>query len=99
MKAYILDAYRKGAALRLGDMPEPAVGPDDVLIRIHAAALNVLDTKIRSGEFKALLPYKPPLVLGHDLAGVVTRVGGNVTGFAVGDEGPRRFLGTTSGAY
>lgn len=86
MKAYILDAYRKGAALRLGDMPEPAVGPDDVLIRIHAAALNVLDTKIRSGEFKALLPYKPPLVLGHDLAGVVTRVGGNVTGFAVGDE-------------
>ncbi|KQT65966.1 MULTISPECIES: NADP-dependent oxidoreductase [unclassified Aureimonas] len=85
MKAYFLDAYRKGAALRLGDMPEPAVGPDDVLIEIHAAGLNVLDSKIRSGEFKLLLPYKPPFVLGHDLAGIVTRVGANVRRFQVGD--------------
>ena len=85
MKAYVLDAYRKGAALRLGDVPDPVVGPDDVLIEIHAAGLNPLDTKIRNGEFKPILPYKPPFVLGHDLAGIVTRVGDNVKRFKVGD--------------
>lgn len=85
MKAYILDAYGKSNMLRLGEMPEPAVSPDDVLIDIHAAGLNMIDSKIRSGEFKLLLPYKPPFVLGADLAGVVSRVGANVTRFAVGD--------------
>ena len=85
MKAYILDAYRKGAALRLGEVADPVVGPDDVLIEIHAAGLNPLDTKIRNGAFKPLLPYKPPFVLGHDLAGIVTRVGGDVKRFKVGD--------------
>lgn len=85
MKAYILDAYGKGNSLRLGDVPDPVVGPDDVLIEIHATGLNVIDLKLRDGEFKQILPYKPPFILGADLAGIVTRVGGNVTRFAVGD--------------
>jgi NADPH:quinone reductase-like Zn-dependent oxidoreductase len=46
----------------------------------------MLDAKIRDGEFKLILPYKAPFVLGHDLAGVVIRVGPSVTRFAVGDE-------------
>ncbi len=85
MKAYILDAYGKGHQLRLGEMPDPVVGPDDVLIEIHAAGLNVIDSKIRNGEFKLIMPYTLPLVLGADLAGIVKRVGANVTRFAVGD--------------
>lgn len=85
MKAFILDAYGKGAKLRLADRPDPQPGPHDVLVRIHAAGLNVLDSKIRNGEFKPLLPYKPPLTLGHDLAGVVEAVGSAVTRFAPGD--------------
>ncbi len=85
MKAYILDAYGKGNRLRLGDRPAPVVGPDDVLVEIHAAALNVIDSKIRNGEFKLILPYKPPFVLGADFAGIVKQVGANVTRFAVGD--------------
>lgn len=86
MKAFILDRYKKKQPLRLGDLPEPTVGPGDVLIEIAAAGLNVLDAKIRNGEFKVLLPYKPPLVLGHDLAGTVIRVGSGVRRFEVGDE-------------
>ena len=57
-----------------------------MLVDIHAAGVNLLDAKVRDGEFKLFLPYKAPFVLGHDLAGVVTRVGPAVTRFAVGDE-------------
>ena len=73
MKAFILDKF-KNSALRFGEMPEPALRDDEVLVAIHAAGLNLLDSKIRSGEFKPILPYRPPFILGHDLAGIVVRV-------------------------
>lgn len=85
MKAFILDRYGKKQLLRLGTMPEPAPGPDDVLVEVEAAGLNLLDSKIRNGEFKPILPYKPPFVLGHDLAGTVVQVGANVRRFKAGD--------------
>lgn len=85
MKAFVLDAYAKAARLRLTDHPDPQPGPREVLVRIHAVGLNQLDSKIRDGAFKPILPYKLPLILGHDLAGVVEAVGAAVTGFAPGD--------------
>lgn len=85
MKAFILDKYKKNGALRFGDMPEPALGDDDVLVEIHAAGLNPLDSKIRDGAFKPLLPYRPPFILGHDMAGIVARVGSKARRFKVGD--------------
>ncbi|MDX0312567.1 zinc-binding dehydrogenase [Sinorhizobium meliloti] len=85
MKAFILDRYGKKQALRLGDMAEPVPGPDDVLVEVEAAGLNLLDSKIRNGEFKPILPYKAPFVLGHDLAGTVVKVGANVRRFTPGD--------------
>ncbi len=86
MKAFILDRYKKNGALRLGEMPEPTVRDDDVLVEIHAAGLNPLDSKIRDGEFKLILPYRPPFILGHDVAGRVVRVGSNVRRFKPDDE-------------
>ena len=86
MKAFILDRYGKNSALRLGDMPEPQVRDHDVLIDIHAAALNPLDPKIRDGEFKLVIPYRLPLILGNDVAGVVIGVGPKTRGFRIGDE-------------
>jgi NADPH:quinone reductase-like Zn-dependent oxidoreductase len=86
MKAFIVDQYKKGGALRLGEAPEPTLGDDEVLVEIHAAGLNPLDSKIRDGAFKPLLPYRPPFILGHDMAGIVTRVGSQVRRFKVGDE-------------
>lgn len=85
MKAFILDKF-KHSALRFGEVPEPALRDDDVLVEIHAAGLNLLDSKIRSGEFKLILPYRPPFILGHDLAGIVVRVGSKVRQFKPGDE-------------
>jgi NADPH:quinone reductase-like Zn-dependent oxidoreductase len=67
-------------------MPDPQVQNGDVLVRIHATAVNLLDSKIRDGEFKIFLPYRPPFVLGHDVAGTVVKVGAGVSRFKVGDE-------------
>src|SRR5437660_7550098 len=66
-------------------MPEPEVRDDDVLVQVHAASLNQLDSKIRDGEFKLILPYRLPLILGNDVAGVVVRVGSKVRRFKPGD--------------
>jgi NADPH:quinone reductase-like Zn-dependent oxidoreductase len=71
MKAFILDRYGSADHVRAGDMPDPEVRKDDVLVQIHAAGVNLLDSKIRNGEFKLILPYRLPLILGHDVAGVV----------------------------
>lgn len=86
MKAFIIDRYGKKVALRATEMPEPELGKDDVLVQIHAAGVNPLDLKIRDGEFKMILPYRMPLILGNDLAGVVVRVGSQVQQFKPGDE-------------
>ncbi|MFD9564107.1 NADP-dependent oxidoreductase [Streptomyces sp. NPDC059994] len=86
MKTFMIERYGDRAGVRAGEMPDPQVGVDDVLVRIHAASVNPLDLKLRDGQFKAFLPYRLPLILGNDLAGVVVQVGPAVTRFAVGDE-------------
>jgi NADPH:quinone reductase-like Zn-dependent oxidoreductase len=86
MKAFIIDRYKSEDGGRFGEMPEPVLRDTDVLVQIHAAGVNPLDSKIRRGEFKLILPYRLPLILGNDVAGVVTRVGSQVRGFKPGDE-------------
>ncbi len=86
MKAFLLDRYGKSQPLRMAELPEPELREDEVLVKVCAASVNVLDSKIRSGEFKLLLPYKTPFVLGHNLAGIVVRVGSRVQNFSQGDE-------------
>jgi len=86
MKAFLIDRYGKKETGRIGDVPEPALHDDDVLIRVHAASVNALDSKIRAGEFKLILPYRLPLVLGNDLAGTVVKVGARVHDLKPGDE-------------
>ena len=85
MKAFIVDRYGKQSG-RLGEMPEPQLLDDDVLVQVHAAGVNPLDAKIRNGEFKLVLPYRLPLILGNEVAGVVLRVGSRVQRFKPGDE-------------
>ena len=75
MKAFVVDKYIKNAPLRLATLPEPVVGPDDILVQVHAAGVNPLDGKIRDGAFKLFLPYRPPFTLGHDVAGTIVKLG------------------------
>jgi NADPH:quinone reductase-like Zn-dependent oxidoreductase len=86
MKAFVLSRYGKTEPVRAVELPEPEMRSDDVLVEIHAASVNPVDFKIRNGELKPLLPYKLPLVMGSDLAGVVVSCGPNVAGFKPGDE-------------
>ena len=67
-------------------MPDPQLLEDEVLVQVHAAGVNPLDSKIAGGEFKLILPYRLPLILGNDVAGVVVRVGSRVRRFKSGDE-------------
>jgi NADPH:quinone reductase-like Zn-dependent oxidoreductase len=86
MKAFIVDRYGSNDGVRFGEMPDPELRENDVLVQIHAASVNPLDLKIRDGKLKLILPYRLPLILGNDLAGVVVGVGSQVRRFKPGDE-------------
>jgi NADPH:quinone reductase-like Zn-dependent oxidoreductase len=86
MRAFIVKRYSKKEKLHLTELPEPNVKGNDVLVQIHSAGVNLLDSLIRNGDFKLFLHYKPPFINGHDVAGVVTKVGSKVGKFKIGDE-------------
>lgn len=86
MKAFALTRYGKqNNNVSAVERPIPSLRDDDVLVKIHAASVNPLDLKIRNGELKPPLPYKLPVVLGNDMAGVVVKTGPRVQRFAPGD--------------
>lgn len=86
MKAFVINKYSKKQSLQSVELSLPDIKDNDILVEIHAAGVNVLDSKIKTGEFKLILPYKLPLILGHDAAGVVVRTGKNVKKFKTGDQ-------------
>src|SRR5262245_43995237 len=95
MKAIRVSEYGGPAVLKLQEIPAPQPGPDQVLVRNHAAGVNPVDTYLRSNTDNRgpKLPYTP----GSDAAGVVEAVGAGVTGLKPGD---RVYTGgTVSGAY
>lgn len=86
MRAIVYDRHGPADVLRLTDLPEPKVGPDDVLVAIRASSVNPVDTKIRQGYQRAVNPQSFPAIPGLDLSGEVLSVGRNVTQWAAGDE-------------
>lgn len=86
MKSFTLNRYGKKEKLQHTETAEPIVQDNEVLVQIFATSVNLLDAKIKNGEFKIFLPYKAPFILGHDVAGVVTKVGSRVSKFKIGDE-------------
>lgn len=84
MRAFVVSQYK--GPLEQAEVPEPVVGERDVLVQVQAAGLNVLDEKIRAGEFRRILPYRLPQILGNDVAGTVIATGAKVQGFKPGDE-------------
>jgi NADPH:quinone reductase-like Zn-dependent oxidoreductase len=85
MKAVVLHEYGGPSKLKYEDVADPVPGPGEVLVRVHAASINPIDWKMRSGAARARFPVKFPAILGRDLAGVVAAVGEGVSCFSVGD--------------
>ena len=86
MKAVRIYGYGSPEMLQYEeDVPEPAIGPDTVLIRLVATSVNPIDWKIRSGARQKDFPLELPAILGKDVSGVVLAVGSAVRDFAPGD--------------
>jgi NADPH:quinone reductase-like Zn-dependent oxidoreductase len=85
MKAVVLHGYGPAGNLVLEEIEAPKPGPGEVLVKIHAAGVNPIDWKIRSGVMAKMFSIDFPAILGYDMAGIVQEVGENVTGFALGD--------------
>lgn len=86
MRAAVIHRYGGPEVLHVEDVAEPPVGPNDVLVAVHATSVNPIDTKIRAGAMRLVIRYELPRALGMDVSGVVVAVGEKVTRFVVGDE-------------
>jgi NADPH:quinone reductase-like Zn-dependent oxidoreductase len=86
MRAVRIHQYGGTETLQLDQVDTPVINADDILIKVKSAAINPVDWKIREGYLKDFIPYKLPVTLGWDVAGVVSEVGASVTDFKVGDE-------------
>jgi len=95
MKAVRIHSYGHSDQIRLEDVPRPAPGTGDVLVRVRAAGVNPVDWKIREGYLKDSLAVSFPFTLGQDFAGEIEECGPDVAGFGRGDP----VFGFASGAY
>src|SRR6478735_9919306 len=87
MKAVLCEQYGGPEVLQMADdLPMPRVGPNGVLVQVHATSVNPVDWKLRRGWLDAVRPVVFPVIWGCDLSGVVTEVGPAVTLFKPSDE-------------
>lgn len=101
MKAAQLTHYGETDNIVINEIPQPEASVDKVLVQVKAAGVNPFDWKVQLGYMKDFIPLQLPVTLGGDLAGVVVKVGANVTGFTEGDEvyGQANAVAGESGAF
>jgi NADPH:quinone reductase-like Zn-dependent oxidoreductase len=85
MYASFINSYGGLEVLQYGELPNPVLTEDKIIINVKAVSINPLDYKIRNGNFKFLTGSKFPRILGGDFSGVVKEVGKDITNFKVGD--------------
>ena len=98
MKALVFHRYGKANQLAFADVPRPVPKPDEMLVQVHAAGINPIDTMIPKGTFKPFLRFQLPATIGSDVAGVVVEVGSGVTRFKPGDAVFASIFGMGTGA-
>ena len=86
MRAVRIHSYGDSGVLRLEEAPVPSIGPDEVLVKVHACGVNPVDWKIREGYMKQAVAHTFPLILGWDVAGTVEQTGVLVNRFLTGDK-------------
>ena len=95
MKAMVLNAYGGSENLTYQEVPEPAVAPNEVKVRMVGAGINPIDWKLRNGALQTVMPLTFPAILGRDASGIVVEVGVEVRRIEVG----ARVMGLVWGAY
>lgn len=95
MRAVVIKGFRSEP--ELVEVPVPVPGPDEILVRIHAAGLNPFDWKVADGALEGAVEHSFPLVMGSDGAGMVTAVGTGVTDFRAGDRVYGQFMKLSKG--
>ena len=86
MKAIAFTRFGDADVMSWQELPDPLLGPDQVLVEVKAAGVNPVDFKIRAGYLQGLMPHHLPLIPGWDVAGVVRAVGIGVQDWQPGDE-------------
>ena len=99
MKAVVTTAYGSEEVLKIQDVPDPSIGPDGILVKIHACSVNPIDWKIRKGDVKIVTGRKPPKILGGDYAGVVQEVGSAIADYRPGERVWGHINAVKGGAY
>ena len=84
MKAVFIEEFGGAEKLKFGELPTPNINQDEVLVRVRAAGVNLVDTMFRAGYM--MKPEQLPVVMGSDFAGVVEQVGANISHVKMGDE-------------
>jgi NADPH:quinone reductase-like Zn-dependent oxidoreductase len=84
MKAVLLTGHGGPEMLQYGEAPDPAAGPGEIVVDVHAASINAADYKVRLGG-GGYSNLKFPHILGRDFSGVVSALGAGVTDFKIGD--------------
>lgn len=97
MKAVTINEYGDKNVLNYTDVERPQPKADEVLVKVHIAAVNPVDWKIRNG-LGAMFGLQPPIILGCEIAGTVEAVGGNVKNFKQGDA-VYGYIGSHAGGY
>ncbi len=99
MKAIVITNYGKSEQLKEQEVPLPTIKNNQVLVELHATAVNPIDWKLREGYLKEKFDFDFPIILGWDAAGIVKQVGEEVTQFQVGDRVFARPATTANGTY
>ena len=86
MKALHYDRFGGLDQFSVGELPDPHIGPDTLLVKVVAAGINPVDYKVREGYLKGVIDTMFPVVPGWDVAGVVVSPGLDTPEFATGDE-------------
>ncbi|WP_225434626.1 alcohol dehydrogenase catalytic domain-containing protein [Lentilactobacillus buchneri] len=85
MNAVVINDYGDRDQLTETKMPIPNINDDQLLVKVVSIGVNPIDWKTRKGLRKARYPFDFPIILGQEMAGVVSKIGAKVTGFKVGD--------------
>ena len=85
MKAVVINKYGGNDVVEIKDAPMPSCGPEDILIKVHAACINPVDWKVRYGHIKIITGSTFPKILGNECAGEVAGTGSRVKKFKKGD--------------